>query len=136
MSDSSHSIPEPLLPEHQLLADAAPEIELSANFRSHVLAECSASHAMAQKILAAKVAAGILAAALAAAAVYVQWNTEPVSNPRLQPPAVTIEPEPFVPSISSGSLSTSSGELEIAPPQAVKVPETRPGTFTSENTGG
>lgn len=127
MSNSSHSIPEPLLPEHQLLADAAPQIELSANFRSQVLAECSASHAMAQKVFAAKVAAGILAALLAAVLAYVMWNSEPEYSPRLPRPAVQPDPQqtsqPSVSPISSGRSSPPVIELSNEKAKNIEVPQ-------------
>lgn len=132
MSNSSHSIPEPLLPEHQLLADAAPQIELSANFRSQVLAECSASHAMAQKVFAAKVAAGILAALLAAVLAYVMWNSEPEYSPKLPrpaaaQPAVQLGPQqtsqPSVSPISSGRSSSPTIELSNETAKKIEVPQ-------------
>ena len=102
MSNSSQSISEPLLPEHQLLADAAPEIELSANFRSHVLAECAASHALAQKILAAKIFAGAVTFFFAASMIYAWWHSQPAANPQVQKPTVQVEHDSPRNPISSG----------------------------------
>lgn len=127
MSNSSHPIPEPLLQEHQLLAEAAPEVELSAGFRSQVLAQCSASQAMAQKVFAAKVAAGVLTAALAGAAVYAMWNSEPEFDPQLMSP-VSTGPDQPVQSISTGSLSTSTLESEsetVQVPKAVELNQSK-----------
>ena len=88
MSVSPYPVSEPVLPEHQLLADAAPEIELSADFRAKVLKECAASRALAQKVFAAKVIAAILAILLAGTVTYSMWNTEATVQPPPQPAEV------------------------------------------------
>ncbi|MEP3478663.1 MAG: hypothetical protein ABJZ55_05405 [Fuerstiella sp.] len=115
MSNTSHSIPEPFIPEHQLLADAAPEIELSANFRSHVLAECAASHALAQKILAAKLLAGTLTFLFAASMFYVWWKTDPPVNPQVQQPDPHTQPDSPRNPLSSGNFSATEGLLTHDP---------------------
>lgn len=126
MNNTGHSIPEPLLPEHQLLAEAAPKIELSANFRSHVLAECAASHALAQKLFAAKVVVGIVIAIFAASMVYVWWNSEPLANPKMERPAAMSQPNPSMNPISSGNISTS--EHLMTNDAVVPAPDLREGT--------
>lgn len=92
MSVSPYPVPEPVLPEHQLLADAAPEIELSADFRAKVLKECAASRVLAQKVFAAKVIAAILAILLAGTVTYSMWNAEATVQPQ-QPQWPTEVPE-------------------------------------------
>lgn len=110
MTDSAHSLPEPQLPEHQLLAEAAPQLELSANFRAQVLSECAASYALAQKIFYAKVLAGCLAAILAVTGIVSWWNHDPA--------------------MIEATSTTESTEGELSPPAA--APSLSPGTFHPE----
>lgn len=56
------NIAEPALPEHQLIRDAAPMPELSAGFRSRVIAECGISIAVARRTFRLKVAGSFAAA--------------------------------------------------------------------------
>ena len=46
----NHQIPEPSLPETELIRNSAPMPELSAGFRARVMAECSVSIASAARI--------------------------------------------------------------------------------------
>lgn len=113
MSNSPQPIPEPLLPEHKLLADAAPKIELSAGFRSQVLAECVASQALAAKLFAAKVAGAIFTALLVGCVAYTWWHSEPTFSPQQQPSTPPIEDvSPASPISSSHSISSNVEPVE------------------------
>lgn len=49
MSNHNLKLPEPILPEHLLIREAAPLPELSAGFKARVMAECAASMAQARR---------------------------------------------------------------------------------------
>ncbi|MEO2019446.1 MAG: hypothetical protein ABGZ53_34350 [Fuerstiella sp.] len=55
------NIAEPALPEHELIRDAAPMPELSAGFKSRVIAECGVSMAVARRAFRLKVAGSFAA---------------------------------------------------------------------------
>lgn len=113
MTNHPHSIPEPVLPEHQLLADAAPTVELSAGFRSKVMTECAASYALAQKIFYAKVIATVLLVICAVVGTYVLLNRPAGFDPVIK--EIPQDVQPKTAPLSTGSLSTgslSSGAVE------------------------
>lgn len=67
------NIPEPVLPEHQLIRDSAPLPELSAGFKSRVMAECSVSVASAAKAWRWKVGSTTAAVCALGLLICVAW---------------------------------------------------------------
>ena len=59
MKNPDLKIPEPSLPEHLLIRDAAPTPVLSKGFKSRVMSECSSSISQAKKIWRMKVTGAI-----------------------------------------------------------------------------
>ena len=63
MSDlTNRSLPEPILPEHQLIRDSAPVPELSAGFRQRVLQECGTRISEAKTVRRWKMAGAVATA--------------------------------------------------------------------------
>lgn len=123
MTNHTHSISEPLLPEYQLLADAAPEIKLSAGFRSKVLLECAASQALARKILIAKSIAIVMLLIGTVAGAHVLWN-RPSANVSIEESVDSVGESNFRShSLSTGFTSTPQQQQPIAVEESEQVPQ-------------
>ncbi|APZ91766.1 hypothetical protein [Fuerstiella marisgermanici] len=61
MSNRRLQIPEPILPEHALIRDAAPVPELSAGFKQKVIADCKVEIARTARVRRWKVAGSVAA---------------------------------------------------------------------------
>lgn len=61
MTSRNLNLPEPFLPEHDLIRSAAPMPELSPGFRNRVLDECSAGILHARRVFRVKVGAAVVA---------------------------------------------------------------------------
>lgn len=59
---TNRSLPEPILPEHQLIRDSAPIPELSAGFRQRVLQECGTQISEAKSVRRWKMAGAVATA--------------------------------------------------------------------------
>jgi hypothetical protein len=108
------SIPEPALPEHELIRDAAPMPELSAGFKSRVLSECGTSIVAARRAFRLKVAGSFGAVCCLGLLFCLSLPMDAVPDQQItvQPPA----PQPESPqSVSPGvSFGIASGESRMA----------------------
>ncbi len=115
------NLPEPSLPEHELIADSAPIPELSAGFKSRVMAECGTSIASAQRSFRLKVAGTTAGLCCLGLLLYLSVPLEPnaidgmVHESQPQPAAPV-----YVPSTTSGTsrlpISSSPSKLTIDKP--------------------
>ncbi|MCA9061984.1 MAG: hypothetical protein KDA81_07095 [Planctomycetaceae bacterium] len=93
------NLPEPTLPEHELIRAAMPMPELSSGFRSRVMKDCSTSIVIARRNFRWKVAAVL--AAVCCLAVTLSFVLPPNSE---SSPDVVEQPEPtLTPGMSLGS---------------------------------
>lgn len=126
MSGGLTGIPEPALPEHDLLRGAAPQVRLSAGLRQQVLTNAMSQYRLGQRqrLLSR---AGLTAAAVLIVAGAIWRLSQPVQSVPTagQAPSVTpVVPQP-VPSIPSAtSPSTSSGSADTLSQPQGQLPRT------------
>ena len=116
------SIPEPALPEHELIRDAAPMPELSAGFKSRVLAECGTSIVAARRAFRLKVA-GSFGAVCCLSLLFclsLPMDDTPDQQITVQPPAPQpVSPQSVSPGVSFGMAPGESRMAVDAPKPAV-----------------
>lgn len=101
MSNRNLNLPEPILPEHALIRDAAPVPEFSAGFKTRVMADCRSSITRASRIWRWKVA-GCVTAVCSLGIVAC------LAIPDAPDPAPQITNQPAVPATPSHSLGFPS----------------------------
>jgi len=126
---TSRSLPEPVLPEHQLIQDSAPIPELSAGFRQRVLQECGVQIAEARSVRRWKMTGAVATACCLGVAFC-------LAIPAFQ--ADVADPVMVTPDINTRSMSpeyTSPGSLGYPSSNgmAVDMPKPVPGRDTEKS---
>ena len=117
MSHRNLQIPEPMLPEHALIRDAAPVPELSAGFKQKVMADCKVGITRAARVRRWKVTGTV--AAVCSLALMISLVLPTANN--ASPQSVTEQKQTTPPPFSSDSLGYPSGSSSIVVDQ-VKRP--------------
>ncbi|MEQ9409678.1 MAG: hypothetical protein RIK87_18225 [Fuerstiella sp.] len=116
MSNPNLRLPEPTLPEHALIRDAAPEPQLSAGFRERVLSECRTSIARSRAARRWKITGSVAAFCCLCLTIFLVLPTGPVDAPQMAEPA----PTERLPTSRSHSLGYPGAD------SALSVTEPRP----------
>ena len=119
------NIAEPALPEHELIRDAAPMPELSAGFKSRVIAECGISIAVARRTFRLKVAGSFAAVCCLGMLICltIPGNNDPVSQEITAQPA---KPQFVSPGASLGIPSGGSRiTVDAQKPRGSSEPDSR-----------
>ncbi|HIK90639.1 MAG TPA: hypothetical protein EYG03_01415 [Planctomycetes bacterium] len=114
-------IAEPALPEHELIRDAAPMPELSAGFKSRVIAECGVSIAVARRAFRLKVAGSFAAVCCLGILFCLSIPTNTPDVPQMAEQPATPQPE----NRQSVSPGLSFGIPSGGPRMTVDAPKPR-----------
>ena len=129
MNKSSQNLPDPLLPEHQLICSAAPRVNLSSGLKSRVMVSCQ--HQIALSRWKFRLSVGL---SLLTACCLVLMIARPASDRARQQslstesadPVETVNPEMYPDSSRSRSLvDKDSRDTELSP-AGKKRQQTRP----------
>jgi len=99
-------IPEPSLPEHELIRSAAPDVQLSAGLKQRVVAECAAQARLARLQLRLKIGVSTLVACCLLFAL-LTWN--PANSAGNQTEVATEDSAPGEHSSSPGYSRSANG---------------------------
>jgi hypothetical protein len=108
-SHQNLSLPEPSLPEHQLIRDSAPLPKLSSGFRARVMSECTVSILHAKRVRRWKIGGTVAAVCILSLLLMLA-----VPNPAVDEPNI-VTPEPPQISVPQLSPSSYSGAGETPP---------------------
>jgi hypothetical protein len=118
MTEFDRNLPQPSLPEHELLRQAAPSPVLSDGFRDSVMSQCHTSIRQAQRSFRIKVAASTVAACALLALAWTGMSSSTSTVPEVadEPPTETPYYDsqyPDYPNPRIGTPDPSRGSLAI-----------------------